>query len=68
MAKKKPSEGAMKIFYLTITTIKSVKFANSLETGEKQWGCEFLSYDFSSRNKINRQAKQFTNLNRFMWK
>ena len=27
------------------------KIVNLLETGEKQWGCELLPYNFTSRNK-----------------
>ena len=46
------------------------KIVNLLKTWEKQWGCEFLPYDFSLRNKTNKQTnkkpKEFTNLNRFM--
>ena len=33
------------------------KIINILETWEKQWDCVLLSYNFSSRNKINKQKK-----------
>ena len=33
------------------------KIMNILETWEKQWDCVLLSYNFSSRNKINKQKK-----------
>ena len=29
------------------------KIVNLLGTGEKQWCCELLQYNFSSRNKTN---------------
>ena len=31
-------------------------------TGEKQWGCEFLTYDFSSKNKTNKKANKQSTL------
>ena len=34
------------------------KIVNVLGTGEKQWGCEFLHYDFHSRNNGNKTNKQ----------
>ena len=37
------------------------KTANLLGTGEKQWGCEFLPYNCSSRNKTDKQSNQQIN-------
>ena len=37
---------------------------NFFGTREKQWGCEFLPFDFRSTNK--QTNKEFINLNHFM--
>ena len=34
------------------------KIVNLLETGEQQWGCEYLPYDSSSRNKKSKQTNK----------
>ena len=34
------------------------KIVNILKTGGKQYGCEFLPYDFSSRNKTNKKLNR----------